>query len=175
MYANFMWKFKSQKMSWDDVYKTKNKGGLGIRRLDDIAKEISIKLVQKFLQGDSLRAKWLKNKYCKNKNFWTTQIRNSAPNTWKSILKARAWCKGLVDRKISNSEETHMWFDPWLNGSSLIDKMGWQYLSLVGGPNNKVSSLIINQQWSGYFNSLPNPIIQNIKKIKVHNWVKRNF
>lgn len=140
-------------MEWDDVCKTRNEGGLGLRRSDDVAKVIAIKLVWKSLQGDSLWARWLKNKYCKNRNFWTIQLDNNISNTCKSLLKARTWCKGIIGREISNSEDTHLWFghwlnsedthlwfDHWLKGSSIIDKVGRNYSTMMGGPNNKVFS-----------------------------------
>lgn len=71
--ANFLWKTKAHRMSWNDVYKAKMEDGLGIRKLDDISKVISTKLVWKFLQGDSLWENCTKNKYCKRSNFWTMQ------------------------------------------------------------------------------------------------------
>lgn len=44
-------------MPWDEVCKTAEKGGLGIRKLDQIAKTAAIKLVWTFLQGESIWAK----------------------------------------------------------------------------------------------------------------------
>lgn len=41
-------------MCWDDVYKTTNEGGLGIRKTDEIGKTVAIKLLWKFIRGDSL-------------------------------------------------------------------------------------------------------------------------
>lgn len=36
--------------------------------------------------------------------------------TWKYLFRARQWCRGLIDRKIDNGENTDVWFDPWFNG-----------------------------------------------------------
>lgn len=72
-----------------DVCKTKEEGGIGIRKLEDVAKEINIKLVWKYLQQDGFWAKWVKNKYCKNKNFWTIQIDNKASYMENSLKKYR--------------------------------------------------------------------------------------
>lgn len=52
--ANFIWKSKAHKMCWDDVCKTKNEGGLGIRKNDEVAKAVAVKLIWKYVLGDSL-------------------------------------------------------------------------------------------------------------------------
>lgn len=103
-------------MSWDNVCKTKSEGGLGIKRIKDIAKATAVKMLWNFIQGDTLWGKWMHNKYCKNDNFWTALINNNASNTWKLILRAREWCKGMIDRKIATGEKSTVWFDPWIKG-----------------------------------------------------------
>lgn len=135
--ANFLWKSKIHKLRWDDVCKPKNKGGLGIKSLDDTVKAVAIKLVWKFIQGDSLWAKWMHSKYCSTNNFWTTNMNNNASYTWKLLLRAREWCKGLIDRKIANGNSRDLWADPWLNGYSLIDKFGDNDMYVVGGNRKK--------------------------------------
>lgn len=67
-------------MSWGDVCKTKEEGGIGIRRLEDVAKAINITPVWKYLR-DNLRIKCLKNKYCKNMKFWIIHLDNNASHT----------------------------------------------------------------------------------------------
>lgn len=76
-------------MSWDLACRTKSKGGVGIRRLEDISKATSIKLVWNFLQGESLWAKWMHDKHRANKNFCVIQCDNNASNSWKILLKVR--------------------------------------------------------------------------------------
>lgn len=38
----------------------------------------------------------------------------------------------------------HIWFDPWLEGDSLINKLEWHYLNYSRDSNKEVSSLISN-------------------------------
>lgn len=45
MCANFIWKSKFHNMSWEDVCKTKSEGGLGIKRIEEIAKSVAVKLL----------------------------------------------------------------------------------------------------------------------------------
>lgn len=167
--GNFSFKSKTHKMSWELAHKTKAEGVVGIKRLDDVAKAAAMKLVWKILQKNSLWAKWMYSTYGANNFFWIILKDNNASNTWKIILKARQWCKGLIDRNIMNGESTSLWYDPWLNGSSLIDKLGWQYIAMNGGPNNQVSHLIIDNNWKNKLNCLPTTVAQNIQNIKIQH------
>lgn len=119
--ANFLWNSKAHKIYWDDVCKTKTEGGLGVRIIDEVTKAMAIKLLWNYINGDTLWAKWMQNKYCKKANFYTVSMENNVSYTWKTLLRARQWCKVYMDRKIVNGDSTNMWFDPWLNGASLID------------------------------------------------------
>lgn len=136
--ASFIWKSKSHKMPWEDVCKTKEEGRIGIRRLSDVAKAINIKFSVEFFKRRKSLGSMDKNKYCRSGDFWTIQVDNNASHTWKTLLKTRTLCKGLTDKNISDGENTNMWFEPRLNGVSLIDLLGWHHLSMVGGPNNSL-------------------------------------
>lgn len=125
LYASFIWKSKAHKMNQDDVYKTKNEGGFGIRRIDDIIKAMAVKLVWKFIQNKTVWAKWMRKKYCNDKKNWSATMNNNTSYTWKLLLKGRQWCKGVIDRKIVNGENSEVWLDPWINGHSLVDKFNW--------------------------------------------------
>lgn len=81
-------------------------------------------------------------KYIKTINFLTATIDKNASYVWKSIHTARQYCKGLIDRKIANGENIDISFDSWLNGSSLIDKFGWNSMEINGGCSRKVSILM---------------------------------
>lgn len=59
----------------------KSEVGLGIKRIEDIAKAIVVKLSWKFIQGDSPQEKWMHNKYCNKSNFWAAFMDNNASNT----------------------------------------------------------------------------------------------
>lgn len=83
----FIWKSKAHKMCWDDVYRTKNEGGFGIRKIYVISKVVAIKLVWKFIQGDTLWAKWMYRKYCSKTNFWTVELNNNTSYTGNYCLE----------------------------------------------------------------------------------------
>jgi hypothetical protein len=173
--ANFLWKSKSHKMSWDEVCKTKNEGGLGIRKIEDIAKSIAAKLLWNYINGDSLWAQWMHNKYGNKGNFWVIRIDNNASHTWKTILHARQWCKGHIDRKIVNGENTDIWFDPWIQGSNLIDSYGWNTMRIMDGCHKAVSSLITNHSWKHRLNFIPINSHAEIRKIHIHQDMEHDF
>lgn len=56
-------------MNWSNVCKTKSEGGQRIRRIEDLTKAVAVKLLWNYIQVDSLWAKWMQSKYCKNNNF----------------------------------------------------------------------------------------------------------
>lgn len=43
----------------------------------------------------------MSNKYCKNANFWSATMNKNASFTWKMLLSARKWCKGVIDKKLA--------------------------------------------------------------------------
>lgn len=135
-------------MSWDNVCKTKGEGGLAIRRFDDVMKAVAIKLFWRCLQGEVSGQDGCTINIVKQK-LLTVTVDNNASYTWKTLLKVRQWCKGKIDRKIINGEDTDMWYDPWISGSSPVDKLGWQYITMIGGPNIKVSFLVFGNEQNG--------------------------
>lgn len=175
LYATFIWKSNAHKMSWEDVCKNKSEGGFGIHRIEEVAKVIAVKLLWNYLQDDSLWEKWMCNKYCNNKNFQTVVIGNNASYTWKSMLRARLWCTGLTERKIATGENTDIWFDPWLNGSSLVDKFGWNFMSVSGGRNRKVSALISGNNWKDHLEFIPTQIQNAVYNIEIHDQKQQDF
>lgn len=162
-------------MCWDDVYKTKNEEGLGIRRIDEVAKAVAIKLLWNYITGDTLWEKWMQNKYCKSANFQTVTMDNNASYTWKTLLRARKWCKGYIDRKIINGDITYIWFDPWLNGSSLIDMFGWNSMVVNSGCNKQVSKLISGNVRKPHLQQISTQIHTAVHKLIIHNHIEHDF
>lgn len=135
--ANFLWKSKTHKMSWEDACKTKSEGGFGIRKIEDLSKAVVVNLLWKFINGESLWAKWTKNRYNKKDNFWSATMKPTVSFIWKTILRARQWCNGLINRNIVNGETTNLWLDPWINGSTLLNIVGRNDMDGVNQHNTK--------------------------------------
>jgi hypothetical protein len=172
--ANFLWKSKAHQMKWEEVCRTKSEGGFGIRKIEDISKAVATNLLWKFINCDSLWAKWTHNKYCKNENFWNASIDHNASYTWKTLLRARQWCKGLITKNIVNGDTTSLWFDPWINGTSLIDNVGWNAMTVLRGSDKKVSDLISNNKWKQNINFVPTQYHQTIHNINIQPQMEKD-
>lgn len=83
------------------------------------------------------KAKWIHNRHCMKKIFWTAKLDNNASFTWKLVLRTRG-----IHRKIANGKNTSLWFDLWIWGKSLSNIIGWSYMALFNSQNNTVSSIV---------------------------------
>lgn len=77
----------------------------------------------------------MKARYVENKNLWNVPLENHYLNPWKSILKCREIGVNLIERKFKEGKKTSLWFDPWINGKSLINLLGWSNFYHFGGGN----------------------------------------
>jgi hypothetical protein len=173
--ADFLWKGKYHKISWENVCRPKNEGGLGIRNIKDLCTTCHLKLFWRFLNSDSLWARWMRSKYLKHNNFWSTVYNSNQSNTWKHILNSRDIGKLLIERKFKNGKETSLWFDPWFKNETFINRVGWNSLVICGGSNNKVSDIIINNQWQPHIHPITNPHKDEICKIQIDAFAENDY
>lgn len=47
---------------------------------------------------------------CNNINFWTAAMNDNESYIWKFLFRARQWCKGAIDRKTVNGENSDLFF-----------------------------------------------------------------
>lgn len=57
---------------------------------------------------------------------------------WKNVLKCRDDLQKFIVGEIANGRNTNLWRDPWLNGQTLIAKLGWDTLASLGSYDSKV-------------------------------------
>jgi exonuclease III len=165
--ADFLWRGKYHKISWDKVCKPKEEVGFGIRNLKDLSSTCHLKLFWRFLSADSLWARWMQNKYVNKGNFWNLLPKNNQSNTWKHILKCRDIGRSLLDRNFKDGKETNLWFDPWFKNNSFVNKIGWNNLVIFGEPNLTVSSIILNNHWHPHLHPITNPHKEEICKLHI--------
>lgn len=53
----------------------------------------------------------------------------------------------VFQRNIVNGQTTNLWFDPWINGANLLNKLGSQARINMRGYNLKVYNIINNNLW----------------------------
>lgn len=108
-------------LSWEQLCKPKNQGGMGFRDLHSFNKVLLGKQCWRILtKPESLMARIFKARYFPHGSFMdaTTGSRPSA--TWSSLLKAR----GLISRglrlRIGNGYSTDIWSSPWIPDDNRI-------------------------------------------------------
>jgi len=85
LFANFLWHGKLHAYSWSELCKPKKEGGVGIRRITDVNNAAGLKLFWRLNTSQSLRASWMKERYCKGYSMWEAPISGS----WKFIASLR--------------------------------------------------------------------------------------
>lgn len=65
MCVNFIWRGEFYKVSWNTVDSSKKSGGLGQRNIKDSSIVCNLKLFWKFLNGESLWVRWMKENMLK--------------------------------------------------------------------------------------------------------------
>ncbi|KAG7541478.1 Reverse transcriptase zinc-binding domain [Arabidopsis thaliana x Arabidopsis arenosa] len=117
---------RKAKVSWDDICKPKQEGGLGLRSLKE-ANDVSIlKLIWRVISNeDSLWVKWSKVNLLKQESFWSIKTNTSLGSwMWKKLLKHRENAKPFCKVEVKNGALTSFWFDNWSGMGSLMDKTG---------------------------------------------------
>ncbi|KAL7173273.1 hypothetical protein ACSBR2_032688 [Camellia fascicularis] len=93
--GNFLWgetdsKKKVHLVNWDNVCKSKIKGGLGLRKTMDHNVALLTKLGWKMLSGkDKLWCEILHSKYLRKHSIFNWPLERSSSHTWKNIHKNR--------------------------------------------------------------------------------------
>lgn len=84
----------------------------------------------------------------KKKKNWSMPIKSHYSYVWKNILNCREIGAKLIERKFKDGKCTSLWFDPWINGNSLINLLGWNNLYYFGKVNASVDNIIQYSTWN---------------------------
>ncbi|XP_030540728.2 uncharacterized protein LOC115748390 [Rhodamnia argentea] len=115
----FLWKGPNlgvggAKVSRADICLPKDEGGLGIRRLVDYNKAMTLKHIWTlFTDKESLWCKWIHSTFPKNTNFWVATKPTFCSWTWKKILDLRVDFSSQFRWKLRNGRTTAFWYDWW--------------------------------------------------------------
>lgn len=117
-------------VNWDKVTRAKTKGGLGIRKANDMNLAFLAKAGWRLeKEEDKLWVKVIQRKYFKAQNE-TRGGKDSKEisNFWKAIMAARHILDKGMRKQVRNGENVYFWKDKWiegvpLDGESLGDHM----------------------------------------------------
>lgn len=146
---DFLWgdtleKKKIHLVKWDKVCKSKECGGLGIKK----ARKQNLALLSKLgwkvsNQDESLWANIFSDKYLRNHTISSWPRSRSASYVWKSIVDTKQVLEQGVKWIIGNGKNVSIWHDWWCGDEPLA-------LSHPGdhtNNNHKVENLIVNGNW----------------------------
>lgn len=90
-----------------------------------------LKLIWNFIEKDNLRSCWMKNRYLKQESFWDTRLKVTRSRTWKWVLGLRTKEVQHLERRSMDGKTISLWFDPWINGSNLMEKLSIDSVELL--------------------------------------------
>ncbi|GJR73274.1 RNA-directed DNA polymerase, eukaryota, reverse transcriptase zinc-binding domain protein [Tanacetum coccineum] len=137
------------KVSWKNVCKPKDQGGLGIKDLGVWNEVLMTKhLWNVAVKNDTLWVKWIYKERLKGKSVWEVNCDSNCTMGWKSILSLRDKIRKHIIWKIGNGKSINVWQDNWCSVSPLSDFIGTRdiydaRLSL----NCTVNDIINNGEW----------------------------
>ncbi|XP_031120447.1 uncharacterized protein LOC116023586 [Ipomoea triloba] len=126
---NFLWGHdessrKLHTVSWSEVCKPRDAGGLGLRRARDFNLAFLTKLAwQVSSNQDKLWVRALCDKYVKDGDFLQIQTSPNSSWGWRSILKGISILLEGSRWKIGQGDSINFWHDKWLLPDELVDKI----------------------------------------------------
>ncbi|KAJ6817592.1 uncharacterized protein M6B38_410995 [Iris pallida] len=124
MCADFLWRGGIHAISWTQLCRPREEGGVGLRSLRAMKEAARVKMAWQFIGGGSLWADWMASRYLRRSNFWTSRIDNNFSVTFKAILKCRPVLQTAICRSMRDGSSTDLWLDPWLGNRSLLEYLG---------------------------------------------------
>lgn len=117
---------KKAKISWLDVCKPKQEGGLGLRSLKEENDVCCLKLIWRLVShGNSLWANWIQSYLIKTESFWSIKDNTTTDSwIWKKLLKYRDVVRTFCRVDVGNVALTSFWYDNWSSMGYLIDLTG---------------------------------------------------
>lgn len=125
---------RKAKVSWEDVCKPKEDGGLGVRRLNDVNLVCSLKLVWRILSANTLWVNWIKKYLIRKGSLWSVKETTQTGSwMWKKILKCRELAKQLNRVEVKNGKKASFWYESWSPLGCLKDVLsnrGYIYMGI---------------------------------------------
>lgn len=116
---------RKTKISWKEVCRTKQEGGLGIRSLKEMNMVCILMLIWRIISANSLWVSWVKMYLIRKGSFWSIKDSSQLGSwTWKKILKYREKAKELYRVDVKNGERASFWYDKWSSLGCLKELLG---------------------------------------------------
>lgn len=186
--ARFLWKGRDEvrikhRVKWSLCCLPKEEGGLGLRRIEDLCKVTSIKLIWRYLENkNSIWHDWVRQKFLKGRSIWVISPPASASIRWKAIMKVREDIRHKIKFVIGNGQQVDFWEDWWCYTGPLILQPGIRRARLreLNGAAT-VEQIIKDGVWECDNLELPAYLLEAIYQTPIHReqpdrplWVPSN-
>ncbi|KAJ6677481.1 RETROTRANSPOSON UNCLASSIFIED-LIKE PROTEIN, partial [Salix purpurea] len=167
LFNKFLWSSKGQKRihweCWEDLCYPIEEGGLGMRRLKDLVKAMSLKLWWRFRTINNLWSNFMKSKYGYNSASFSGGASIHDSPIWKRLSKAGRACEDLIRWKVGCGK-INFWHDIWVDDSALS-----RYSPPIGESHLLVSSYWRDNTWylDHVRSIIPNEIVDSLYLIAV--------
>ncbi|GKV49683.1 hypothetical protein SLEP1_g56421 [Rubroshorea leprosula] len=143
-FRNFVWTRKWDQsamalVAWSDICVPKTEGGLGVKQLASWDRAALCKYIWLICKNQQdLWVQWAQVVLLKGESIWKVKLPNDCSWSWKQILKMRTSIKDQVWVQIGDGRQTSLFYDLWLEGGRLCDRvqvreelMAWGHGSVV--------------------------------------------
>ncbi|KAG7557174.1 hypothetical protein ISN44_As11g031650 [Arabidopsis suecica] len=137
------------KIAWTDVCKPKAEGGLGLRRLQDVSRVFSYRLIWRlFTVSGSLWVAWTRHNLMLHGSFWTAPNAMLGSWVWGKLLKIREEVRPFIRAVVGNGKRVSFRYDNWLPLGRILDLTGPSGPRILGIPlNATVRDAVGPQGW----------------------------
>ena len=126
----FLWKNNTTsalgaRVSWLDICKPKQEGGLGIRKLEEFEMVFRLKRIWLFFSSSgSLWVPWLTHNRFHDKSFWLVTDSPRFSHTIRSMLQLRDSLGNFMRCSLGDGSTASFWFDYWTELGPLYTMFG---------------------------------------------------
>ncbi len=107
---------------WDEVCKTKENGGAGIRKAEDINVALQMKLLWKIMaEPDNMWVNIIREKYLKQASLWDYKKSGSTSWQWGKLITLRKQFKQGLKWVVGDGKAIRFWNDSWLTDVPLLN------------------------------------------------------
>ena len=97
---------KKAKVAWSDLYRPKQEGGLGLRKLKETNNVSCLKLIWRLLSSNSMWVNWVKKYLIGKGSIWTVRENTQSGSwMWKKILKCRETAKRMYKVEVKDGKK----------------------------------------------------------------------
>ncbi|XP_012843177.1 PREDICTED: uncharacterized protein LOC105963331 [Erythranthe guttata] len=128
-------------VAWETICRPVGEGGLGLRRLTDVIDASTYKLWFRFRAQDSLWARFLQNKYSRNRFPGSSVVSSLYSTVWKRMCRVRKRVQAQIFWRIGPSH-VYFWHDHWFGDGPLSGIIDGGRLTSV-----RVEYYLVNGQW----------------------------